>query len=46
MRANDILDTERLIRFGQEASGKDRKEAIMIGRIPDFPEQCVGKDGL
>ena len=26
----DILDTERLIRFGQEASGKDRKEAIMI----------------
>lgn len=25
-----ILDTERLIRFGQEASGKDRKEALMI----------------
>lgn len=25
-----ILDTERLIRFGQEASGKDRKEAVMI----------------
>ncbi len=26
----DILETERLIRFGQEAEGKDRKEAIMI----------------
>ena len=26
----DILQTERLIRFGEEASGKDRKEAIMI----------------
>lgn len=26
----DILDTERLIRFGEEASGKDRKEAVMI----------------
>lgn len=26
----DILETERLIRFGQEASGKDRKEAVMI----------------
>ena len=25
-----ILETERLIRFGEEASGKDRKEAIMI----------------
>lgn len=25
-----ILDTERLIRFGEEASGKDRKEAVMI----------------
>lgn len=25
-----ILETERLIRFGQEASGKDRKEVIMI----------------
>ncbi|MGH6719145.1 MAG: Fic family protein [Alphaproteobacteria bacterium] len=25
-----ILETERLIRFGQEASGKDRKEALMI----------------
>ena len=26
----DILETERLIRFGQEATGKDRKEAVMI----------------
>ena len=26
----DILETERLIRFGQEAPGKDRREAVMI----------------
>ena len=26
----NILETERLIRFGEEASGKDRKEAVMI----------------
>ncbi len=26
----NILETERLIRFGQEAAGKDRKEALMI----------------
>ena len=26
----DILETERLIRFGEEASGKDRKDALMI----------------
>ena len=26
----DILETERLIRFGQEAEGKARKEAVMI----------------
>ena len=25
-----LLETERLIRFGEEASGKDRKEAVMI----------------
>lgn len=25
-----ILETERLIRFGEEASGKDRKETVMI----------------
>ena len=26
----NLLETERLIRFGQEASGKDRREAVMI----------------
>jgi len=26
----NILDTERLIRFGEEAKGKERKEAVMI----------------
>jgi Fic family protein len=26
----NLLDTERLIRFGEEAAGKDRKEAVMI----------------
>jgi hypothetical protein len=26
----DLLETEQLIRFGKEAAGKDRKEAIMI----------------
>lgn len=26
----DILETERLIRFGEEATGKDRREAVMI----------------
>lgn len=26
----NVLDTERLIRFGEEAVGKDRKEAVMI----------------
>ena len=26
----NILDTERLIRFGEEATGKDRREAVMI----------------
>ena len=26
----NILETERLIRFGEEASGKDRKETVMI----------------
>ena len=26
----DILETERLIRFGREAVGKDRKDAVMI----------------
>lgn len=26
----DILETEQLVRYGQEATGKDRKEAVMI----------------
>jgi Fic family protein len=26
----NILETEQLVRFGQEAAGKDRKEAVMI----------------
>ena len=26
----DILETERLIRFGEEATGKDRRESVMI----------------
>ena len=26
----DLLETERLVRFGEEASGKDRKETVMI----------------
>ena len=26
----DILQTERLVKFGEEATGKDRKEAVMI----------------
>ena len=26
----DIVETERLVRFGQEALGRDRKEAVMI----------------
>ena len=26
----DILETEELVRFGKEANGKDRKEAVMI----------------
>ncbi len=26
----DILETEQLVRFGREAAGKDRKEAVMI----------------
>jgi hypothetical protein len=35
----NILETERLIRFGQEASGKDRKEAVMILSVhPEMPD--------
>ena len=29
----------------QAFSGHDT-DALLDGRIPDFPEQCVGKDGL
>ena len=25
---------------------RERMQRIRFGRIPDFPEQCVGKDGL
>ena len=25
---------------------KDKTVDNLLGRIPDFPEQCVGKDGL
>jgi hypothetical protein len=52
----DILQTERLIRFGEEAAGKDRKEAIQyvvenlddIGlRRPDlFAIHALLSDGL
>ena len=27
---DNLPETERLFRFGQQASGKDRKEAVMI----------------
>ncbi len=37
----DILETERLIRFGKEASGKDRKEAVMILNHKDAIEYLV-----
>jgi len=33
----DILQTERLIRFGEAASGKDRKESLMILNHKDAP---------
>ena len=28
------------------ALGAPTQDAVCTGRIPDFPEQCVGKDGL
>ena len=37
----DILETERLIRFGKEAAGKDRKEAVMILNHKDAIEYVV-----
>lgn len=36
-----LLDTERLIRFGQEAAGKDRKEAVMILNHKDAIQYVV-----
>lgn len=38
----NILETERLIRFGEEAAGKDRKEAIMILNHKEAIEHVVG----
>lgn len=37
-----ILETERLLRFGEEASGKDRKEAVMILNHKEAIEYVVG----
>lgn len=37
----DILQTERLIRFGEAASGKDRKESLMILNHKDAIEYVV-----
>ena len=38
----DILQTERLIHFGEEASGKDRKEAVMILNHKEAIQFVVG----
>jgi hypothetical protein len=38
----NLLETERLIRFGQEAAGKDRKEAVMILNHKEAIEYVVG----
>jgi Fic family protein len=37
----NILDTERLIRFGEEAAGKERKEAVMILNHKDAIQYVV-----
>ena len=37
----DILETERLIRFGEEAASKDRKEAVMILNHKEAIERVV-----
>jgi Fic family protein len=37
----NILETERLIRFGEEVTGKDRKEAIMILNHKEAIEHIV-----
>ena len=39
----DILQTERLIRFGEEAAGKDRKEALMILNHKEAIQYVVDK---
>jgi len=41
----NILETERLIRFGQEAAGKDRKEAVMILNHKEAIEYVVNHLG-
>lgn len=38
----DILQTERLIKFGEAVEGKDRKEALMILNHKDAIEYVVG----
>ena len=38
LRNADYWDAKALLDAGVDAN--------QIGRIPDFPEQCVGKDGL
>lgn len=40
-----ILETERLIRFGEEASGKERKEAVMILNHKDAIQYVVDNLG-
>ena len=41
----NILETERLIRFGEEAIGKDRKEAVMILNHKEAIEYVVDNLG-
>jgi len=41
----NLLETERLIRFGQEAAGKDRKEAVMILNHKEAIEYVVDNLG-
>ena len=38
-----VLDGAALAQFGDVL---ELVVAVRMGRIPDFPEQCVGKDGL
>ena len=39
----DILQTEQLVKFGEEATGKDRKEAVMILNHKDAIQYLVDK---